>query len=92
MGFRVASTMALAEAGELARASRRLEETERLAGLWPGGPWQAAVWEARGVLRHAQGRSEQASALLNEAADRYRELGRPAEEVRCHTRAAALAR
>ena len=84
--------MVLAEAGELDGARRRLDETERLAGMWQGGPWVAAVWEARGVLRHAQGRSEQASALLHEAAVRYGELGRPAEQARCDARAAALAR
>jgi DNA-binding SARP family transcriptional activator len=91
MGFRVASSMALAQAGELATASRRLDETERLAGMWQGGPWVAAVWEARGVLRRAQGRVEQAAALLHEAAVRYGELGRRADAARCEARAAALA-
>jgi DNA-binding SARP family transcriptional activator len=91
MGFRVAASMALAEAGELDGAGRRLDETERLAGMWQGGPWVASVWEARGGLRHAQGRPEQASALLQEAAVRYGELGRPADQARCEARAAALA-
>jgi DNA-binding SARP family transcriptional activator len=90
MAFRIASSMALAEAGELDSASRRLDETERLAGMWQGGPWVAAVWEARGVLRHAQGRSKQASALLHEAALRYGQLGRSADQARCEARAGAL--
>jgi DNA-binding SARP family transcriptional activator len=91
MGFRVASSMVLARAGELDSATRRLDEAERLAGMWHGGPWVAAVWEARGVLRHAQGHTDQASALLHEAAVRYGELGRPADQTRCQSRAAALA-
>jgi ATP/maltotriose-dependent transcriptional regulator MalT len=82
--------MVLAEAGDLEGASRRLDEAERLAGIWQGGPWAAAVWEARGVLRQAEGRAEQAAALLQEAAGRYGELGRPAAQARCQTRAAAL--
>ena len=91
MGFRVASAVALAESGELDQASRRLDETERLAGMWNGGPWVAAVWEARGVHRNAQGSHEQAAALFREAAERYGALGRPGDRARCLTRAAAAA-
>jgi DNA-binding SARP family transcriptional activator len=91
MGFRIASSMALARAGEVESAGRRLDETERLAGMWQGGPWIAAVWEARGVLRHAQGHPDQAAALLREASVRYGQLGRPADQARCHARAAGLA-
>ena len=90
MAFRVAASMVLAQYGELEVASRRLDETERLAGMWQGGPWTAAVWEARGVLRQAQGRSDQAAALLHEAALRYAELGRPADQARCQARATAV--
>jgi hypothetical protein len=59
--------------------------------MWQGGPWIAAVWEARGVLRHAQGHPDQAAALLREASVRYGQLGRPADQARCHARAAGLA-
>jgi DNA-binding SARP family transcriptional activator len=90
MGFRIAASILLAESGELESASRRLDETERLASMWQGGPWVAAVWEARSVLRQAQGRTELASALLHEAAVRYGELGRPADQARCKARAAGL--
>jgi DNA-binding SARP family transcriptional activator len=90
MGFRVASSIALAEAGELDQASRRLNDAERLAGMWQGGPWVAAVWEARGVHRRAQGDDEQASALFREAASRYAELGRPHDQERCLARSRAL--
>jgi ATP/maltotriose-dependent transcriptional regulator MalT len=91
MSFRVASSIALAEAGELDQASRRLDEADRLVGMWNGGPWVAAVWEARGVHRRAQGNNEQASALFHEAATRYAELGRPRDEARCRARAAVQA-
>jgi ATP/maltotriose-dependent transcriptional regulator MalT len=87
MGFRVASSIALAEAGELDQASRRLDEAERIAGMWNGGPWVAAVWEARGVHRRQQGNAEQASALFREAAARYASLGRQRDAERCVERA-----
>jgi tetratricopeptide (TPR) repeat protein len=89
MGFRLASSIALAEAGELQQASRRLDDAERLAGMWNGGPWVAAVWEARGVHRKAQGNAEQAAALFREAAARYAELGRPRDEQRCLARSSS---
>jgi DNA-binding SARP family transcriptional activator len=86
MSFRVASAIALAEAGELESASRRLDEAERLAGMWNGGPWVAAVWEARGVQRRAQGNEEQAAALFREAATRYASVGRQRDSERCLAR------
>ena len=87
MAFRVASSIALAEAGELDQAGRRLDEAERIAGMWNGGPWVAAVWEGRAVHRRAQGNVEQASALFREAAARYAALGRPLDQERCLARA-----
>jgi DNA-binding SARP family transcriptional activator len=87
MGFRLVSSIALAEAGELSQASRRIDEAERVAGMWNGGPWVAAVWEARGVLRLGEGNREQASALFREAATRYKQLGRSLDEQRCYARA-----
>jgi DNA-binding SARP family transcriptional activator len=86
MGFRVASTIALAEAGELERVGRRIDEAERLSGMWGGGPWVAALWEARGVQRRAQGNEERAQAAFGEAADRFAELGRELDERRCRAR------
>ncbi|HEY2162567.1 MAG TPA: hypothetical protein VGH04_01195, partial [Gemmatimonadaceae bacterium] len=86
MSFRVASSIALAEAGELDVASRRLDEAERIAGMWNGGPWVAAVWEARGVHRRVQGNEEQAVALLKEAAARYAAVGRQRDSERCLAR------
>jgi DNA-binding SARP family transcriptional activator len=87
MGFRVAATVALARAGDLQQARARLDGAERIAGMWQGGPWLAAVWEARGVLRRAEGDHAQATALFNEAADQFARARWPVDEARC--RAAA---
>ena len=54
MTFRTAAAVALAEAGEVEQVNRRLDEAERVAGMWNGGPWVAAVWEARGGQRRAE--------------------------------------
>jgi DNA-binding SARP family transcriptional activator len=85
MGFRIASTIALARAGYLDQAQKRLEAAEGLAGMWQGGPWEAAIWEARGELRRARGEDEQALALFKEAAERYASLGRVGDAERCRT-------
>jgi hypothetical protein len=55
-------------------------------GMWNGGPWVAALWEARGVQRRAQGNEERATAAFGEAAARYGELGRPLDKERCERR------
>jgi ATP/maltotriose-dependent transcriptional regulator MalT len=87
ISFRIASTRALIETGKLEQAKRRLEETERVAGMWNGGSWEAAVWEARGLLRQSQGHPQQAMALFEEAATRYAGLSRPRDQERCLLRA-----
>jgi DNA-binding SARP family transcriptional activator len=87
MTFRVASAAAAARAGDLPRAAASLEHAERIAGMWQGGPWLAAVWEARGELRLAEGAPDQAAALFSEAAAGFARGGRTLDEARC--RAAA---
>jgi DNA-binding SARP family transcriptional activator len=82
MGFRTASAIALAEAGELDEVGRRLDQAERIASMWSGGPWAAAIWEARGVFRRAQGNAARATAGFSEAAARFAELGRPLDHAR----------
>lgn len=82
MSFRIASAIALADAGELDQVSRRLDEAERIASMWSGGPWAAAIWEARGVFRRAQGNAARAAAGFSEAAARFLELGRPLDHAR----------
>ena len=86
ISFRVAATIASARARELEQARGRLTEAERVAGMWPGGPWHAALWEARGELRRAEGDADQAAALFKEAAVRFAEVGRPRDEARCLAR------
>jgi DNA-binding SARP family transcriptional activator len=87
IGYRVAAAIAHARAGHHDQARRRLEDAERIAGMWPGGAWHATIWEARGVLRQSEGDTTRAAALYNEAADRFAGLGRPLDRDRC--RAAA---
>ena len=63
-----------------------IDEAERIAGMWHGGPWAAALWEARGVQRRAQKSELRALAAFDEAAARYQELGRPRDQARCLAR------
>jgi tetratricopeptide (TPR) repeat protein len=87
IGFHVAASMTRARAGDVVSGRRHLDKAERIAGMWQGGPWEAAVWEARGRLRAAEGDAQQGVALLREAADRFARAGRPLDAARC--RAAA---
>jgi DNA-binding SARP family transcriptional activator len=89
VAFHVAQVKALVRAGQVEPARRRLRDAERLAGMWPGGEWQAAAWEARGVVRRAEGNEHQANALLLEAADLYDQAGRPVDRDRCRSEAVA---
>ena len=90
MDFRASAAIASADAGDLERAARYLDEAERTAGMWQGGPWRAAVWEARGALRRAEGDRAQASALFREAADLFAKAKRPMDEARSRAAAAQL--
>lgn len=88
VGFHVTASITRAQAGDIAGAQRYLGKAERIAGMWHGGPWDAAVWEARGILRIAQGEPEQGLALLKEAADRFALVGHPLDAARCRAAAA----
>ena len=90
LGYIVAAAKAFANTGHHDQARRRLTEAERLAGMWPGGAWQAAVWEARGALRRASGDLERAHSFYLEAADRFDEVGRPLDRDRCRSQAASV--
>jgi ATP/maltotriose-dependent transcriptional regulator MalT len=83
MTFRVSAATVAARSGDRERALRYVEDAERLAGMWQGGPWLAAVWEARGELRLAEGERVQATALFREAADGFARAGRTMDESRC---------
>ena len=91
MDFRVAATMALARTGDLQQARARLDAAERIAGMWHGGPWLAAIWEARGALRRAEGDHAQAAALFKEAAEQFAQARQPLDEARCRAEATASA-
>jgi DNA-binding SARP family transcriptional activator len=88
IGLHVTAAVTRANSGNLASAHHHLERAERIAGLWQGGPWQAAVWEARGIVRLAEGDRSQAIALLNEAASLFAHTGRPLDAARCRAEAA----
>ncbi|MCA1834540.1 MAG: BTAD domain-containing putative transcriptional regulator [Actinomycetota bacterium] len=75
---------ATARAGELGRARAFVAEAERISGMWQGGPWAGAVWEARGVLRLAEGDDRQARAMFREAAEAFARAGNQADAARCH--------
>jgi DNA-binding SARP family transcriptional activator len=91
MGYRVQAAIAAARAGNLELARMQLEVADRIAGMWQGGPWASATWEARGELRLAEGDHAKAAALLNEAADGFARSGRPLDERRCRALAAGVA-
>src|SRR5262249_19201807 len=54
-GYNVAAAKACADAGQLDRARDFIQRAEFGAGRWPGGPWPAAVAEARAALLIAEG-------------------------------------
>jgi DNA-binding SARP family transcriptional activator len=83
MGYLTSAAAACAEAGELDRARSFIAEAERIAGMWQGGRWTGAVWEARGVLRQAEGSAEQARAMYREAAQEYSRSGNRLDATRC---------
>jgi DNA-binding SARP family transcriptional activator len=89
--YRVQAASALARGGELTRARRLLDSAERVAGMWPGGPSGATVWEARAAIRQAEGHTAQAAALLLEAADEFDRANRAVDAKRCRAAAGALA-
>ena len=88
IGLHVTAAVTRASSGNLAGARHHLERAERIAGMWQGGPWQAAVWEARGIVRLAEGDRSQGIALLKEAASLFTNTGRPLDAARCRAEAA----
>jgi len=91
MSFRAGATITCARTGDLDAARSYLEATARLAAMWQGGPRQASEWEARAALRLAEGRNDQAVALLHEATDLFERSGHALAATRCRAQAAAVA-
>jgi DNA-binding SARP family transcriptional activator len=88
MGYLTSAATACARAGELDRARSFIAEAERIAGMWQGGLWTGAVWEARGILRQAEGEGEQARAMFREAAQAFARAGDRSDAARCLAAAA----
>ncbi|MDX6555685.1 MAG: hypothetical protein QOD86_1880 [Miltoncostaeaceae bacterium] len=89
--FHVAAAGACAAAGLPDRARAHLGAGERHAGMWPTGPWPAAIGEARAAIALAEGDAPEAARLLAESADAFATWGRPLDESRVRSRIAALA-
>lgn len=70
-GYNVAAAKACAGAGHLDRARDFLQRAEFGAARWPGGPWPAAVAEARAALLLAEGDQRSAADALRRAAEGY---------------------
>jgi tetratricopeptide (TPR) repeat protein len=87
MPYLLAASIVCARAGRLDEAEELLDNADRVAAMWQGGPWLAGVWEARAELRLAAGEPDQAAALFREAADLFARSGHHLSEERC--RAAA---
>lgn len=90
MGYLTSAATASARAGKLARARSFIAEAERIAGMWQGGPWTGAVWEARGDLRQAEGEDALARAMFREAADAFARAGSQSDAARCRGAAAGV--
>ncbi|MGH3049539.1 MAG: SARP family transcriptional regulator, partial [Gaiellaceae bacterium] len=90
MAFRVAAAVASARAGQPDRAAGFLAAAEASVGLWRGGPWPAALDEARGELSVATGDTAGAQVHLRAAADGFARNGRKLDAARVDNRLAGL--
>ena len=74
-GYHVAAATVCARAGELDRARGFLQRAERGAGTWPGGPWPAALAQARAELLLADADQRGAAGALRRAVEGYAAAG-----------------
>ena len=81
-GYNVEAATACAGAGELERGREFLNRAEFGAARWPGGPWPAAVAEARAALLLAEGEQQNAVGALRRAAEGYAANGQLLNERR----------
>jgi tetratricopeptide (TPR) repeat protein len=79
----VPATVAYAGVGRLADAHVQLEVAERVARRWDGPAWPAAVDEASAAVARAEGREDDARALLDRAVRGFEEAGQPLDAERC---------
>lgn len=83
IGLRLAAARRLAEGSAVQAASAQLKAAEEIAAMWQGGPWAAAVREARALIARARGQADDAAVLLREAATLYAEAGFTLHAARC---------
>ena len=81
-GYNVVAAKACAGAGQLDRARDFLQRAEFGAARWPGGPWPAAVAEARAALLLAEGDPRNAADAMRRAAEGYAANGQFLNERR----------
>ena len=74
-GYHVAAATVCARAGRPERAREFLARAEHGATRWPGGPWPAALAEARAELLLAEGDQRAAADALRRAAEGYAAAG-----------------
>ncbi|WP_454859466.1 ATP-binding protein [Promicromonospora soli] len=88
MGFFVAAATAAARTNDLDRAHGYLARAEQVSARWTGGAWHAAVLEARAVVAAAEGETEAAVRLLEQAAATFDLAGQRLDAERCRLAAA----
>jgi tetratricopeptide (TPR) repeat protein len=81
-GYHLAAATVCARAGQLARGHEFLKRAEHGAARWPGGPWPAAVAQARAELLLAEGAPRAAADALRRAAEGYAAAGQLLNERR----------
>jgi ATP/maltotriose-dependent transcriptional regulator MalT len=81
-GYNVEAAKACADAGQLDRSRDFLQRAQFGAARWPGGPWPAAVAEARAALLLAEGDQRSAADALRRAAEGYAANGQFLNERR----------
>jgi tetratricopeptide (TPR) repeat protein len=81
-GYHVAAAAVCARGGQLDRARRFLARAEHGAGRWHGGPWPAAVAEARAELLLAEGDRRAAGDALRRAVEGFAAAGQVLNERR----------
>jgi hypothetical protein len=89
--FGVAAAITAARAEQLEQAAVFLAEAETASDLWRGGPWLAALDEARGELAWTSGNTAEAQARLRAAGDAFAREGRKLDADRIELRLASLA-
>lgn len=91
MSLRLGAATVHARTGHHDRALAHLAEAERIADLWQGGPWWAAVTEARAaLLRCRDGSADEVRPLLETAAKGFAAAGRGRDAARCEAALDAL--